>query len=64
MCTGIYGVAGTGLLDGRRVTTHWRFAADVANRFPKVRVEPSALFIKDGRFYTSAARRFPAASFI
>src|SRR6185503_14488751 len=44
----------TGLLDGRRVTTHWRFAADVASRFPKVRVEPAALFIKDGRFYTSA----------
>ena len=34
VCTGIYGLAATGLLDGRRATTHWRFAADVARRFP------------------------------
>lgn len=54
VCTGIYGLASTGLLDGRRVTTHWRFARDVAQRFPKLTVDPNALFIKDGRFYTSA----------
>jgi transcriptional regulator GlxA family with amidase domain len=48
VCTGIYGLAATGLLDGRRVTTHWRFAADVAKRFPKLRMEPNALFVKDG----------------
>jgi len=54
VCTGIYGLAATGLLDNRRVTTHWRFAADVAKRFPKLKVEPNALFVKDGRFYTSA----------
>src|SRR4029079_5064657 len=36
VCTGIYGLAATGLLDNRRVTTHWRFAADVAKRFPKL----------------------------
>ena len=54
VCTGIYGLAPTGLLDGRRVTTHWRFAADVAARFPKLKVEPSALFLKDGAFYTAA----------
>jgi transcriptional regulator GlxA family with amidase domain len=54
VCTGIYGLAPTGLLDGRRVTTHWQFAADVARRFPALRVEPNALFIKDGPFYTSA----------
>jgi transcriptional regulator GlxA family with amidase domain len=54
VCTGIYGLAPTGLLDGRRVTTHWRFAADVAVRFPKLKVEPNALFLKDGPFYTSA----------
>ncbi len=34
VCTGIYGLAATGLLDGRRVSTHWRFAKDVAARFP------------------------------
>ena len=54
VCTGVYGLAPTGLLDGRRVTTHWRFARDLAQRFPKLRVEPDALFIKDGPFYTSA----------
>ena len=54
VCTGIYGLAPTGLLDGRRVTTHWRFAADVAARFPKLKVDPNALFLKDGHFYTSA----------
>jgi len=54
VCTGIYGLGASGLLDGRRVTTHWRFAADVARRFPKLRVQPNPLFIKDGAFYTSA----------
>jgi transcriptional regulator GlxA family with amidase domain len=54
VCTGIYGLAATGLLDGRRVTTHWRFAANVAARFPKLKVEPNPLFLKDGAFYTSA----------
>ncbi|MEP6686015.1 MAG: helix-turn-helix domain-containing protein [Verrucomicrobiota bacterium] len=54
VCTGIYGLAATGLLDGRRVTTHWRFASDVAKRFPKLRMEPNALFVKDGPFYSSA----------
>ena len=54
VCTGIYGLAPTGLLEGRRVTTHWRFARDVARRFPGLRVDPDALFVKDGRFYTSA----------
>jgi transcriptional regulator GlxA family with amidase domain len=54
VCTGIYGLAPSGLLDGRRVTTHWKFAADLARRYPRLRVEPNALFVKDGPFYTSA----------
>jgi transcriptional regulator GlxA family with amidase domain len=54
VCTGIYGVAPTGLLDGRRATTHWNFAADVAARFPAIRLEPDAIFIKDGGCYSSA----------
>ena len=53
VCTGIYGLAPTGFLDGRRVTTHWNHAQDVARRFPKLRIESNALFLKDGRFYTS-----------
>jgi transcriptional regulator GlxA family with amidase domain len=54
VCTGIYGLAPTGLLDGRRVTTHWRFARDVAARFPALEVVPDALFLKDGGYYTAA----------
>lgn len=53
VCTGIYALAPTGLLDGRKVTTHWRFAHDVARRFPKLNVEHDALFLKDGPFYTA-----------
>src|SRR5204863_2070792 len=52
--TGIYGLAPTGLLDGRRVTTHWAFAADVAAKFPKLLMAHDELFIKDGRYYTAA----------
>jgi len=54
VCTGIYGLAPTGLLDGRRVTTHWRFAADVAARFPKLELAPDELYVKSGDFYTAA----------
>ena len=54
VCTGIYALAASGLLDGRRVTTHWGYADDVARRFPALRVDPDALFVKDGKFYTSA----------
>jgi transcriptional regulator GlxA family with amidase domain len=53
VCTGIYGVAPTGLLDGRNVATHWRYADAVAERFPALKVDGNALFIRDGRFYTS-----------
>jgi|tagenome__1003787_1003787.scaffolds.fasta_scaffold20987479_4 transcriptional regulator GlxA family with amidase domain len=54
VCTGVYGLAATNLLDGHRVTTHWQNAVDVANRFPKLQVEESALVVKDGKFYSAA----------
>lgn len=54
VCTGIYALADTGLLDGRSVTTHWRYAADVQQRWPRLRVNPDAIFINDRKFYTSA----------
>src|SRR5262249_34938940 len=54
VCTGIYGLAPTGVLDGRRVTTHWRFSRDVARRFPELNVDANALFVRDGPFYTCA----------
>ena len=54
ICTGTFGLAATGLLRNRRVTTHWRYAAQLAARYPQLQVDANALFIKDGRFYTSA----------
>jgi len=54
VCTGTYGLAATGLLNGRRVTTHWRHAQDLAKRFPKLKVDPNALYLQDGKFYTCA----------
>lgn len=54
VCTGIYGLAPTGLLDGRRVTTHWAFADDVARKYPKLSMAADELFVKDGPFYTAA----------
>jgi transcriptional regulator GlxA family with amidase domain len=54
VCTGLYGLAASGLIDGRRATTHWLHAADAARRFPKVKIEPDAIYIRDGKFYSSA----------
>ncbi len=54
VCTGIYGLAPTGLLDGRTVVTHWRWAPDVARRFPRLTVDSDALFRMDGKYYTAA----------
>ncbi|MEU6658718.1 helix-turn-helix domain-containing protein [Streptomyces sp. NPDC046821] len=54
VCTGAFVLAGLGVLDGRRATTHWRHAATLARRHPRVRVEPDALHIRDGRYVTSA----------
>jgi len=54
VCTGVYGLAATGLLDGRRVTTHWQYARDLAQRFPLLKVDADPLFVRDGAFYTSA----------
>jgi len=54
ICTGIYALAATGLLCGRKVTTHWNHAQRVARRFPDLKVNDNAIFIKDGPFYSSA----------
>ena len=53
VCTGAYMLAATGLLDDRRVATHWQYAEDLARRFPAIHVEPERLFLRDGRFATS-----------
>jgi transcriptional regulator GlxA family with amidase domain len=54
ICTGTFLLAQAGLLDGRRVTTHWRFAAQLARRYPKIQVDPDPIWIQDGRYYTTA----------
>ena len=56
---GIYPLAESGLIDGRKVATHWRFGQDVARRFPKVQVDHTASFLKDGPFYTCGGGTAP-----
>ena len=53
-CTGAFILAHAGVLDGRRATTHWRFANDLQRRFPKILVEEDQIFIVDGPIWTSA----------
>jgi transcriptional regulator GlxA family with amidase domain len=53
VCTGATVLAHTGLLDGRRVTTHWHFAAELARAYPEVQVDPDPVFLRDGKFATS-----------
>jgi len=54
VCSGAFVLAAAGLLDGRRATTHWRHAARLAAKYPRVRVEPSVLYVEDDRVYTAA----------
>ncbi|MBA2961860.1 MULTISPECIES: GlxA family transcriptional regulator [Ramlibacter] len=54
VCTGAFVLAAAGLLDGRRVTTHWNEVAQLAAENPRVVLEPDAIYVKDGKLYTSA----------
>ncbi|WP_437737504.1 GlxA family transcriptional regulator [Sorangium sp. So ce1335] len=54
ICSGAFLLAATGLLDGRRATTHWRAAGELARRFPRVEVDPSVLYVDCGQLLTSA----------
>lgn len=54
VCTGAFVLAELGFLDGRRAATHWRHARALALRHPRVRVEPDAIHVRDGRYLTSA----------
>ncbi|MFI0353296.1 helix-turn-helix domain-containing protein [Actinomadura sp. 9N407] len=53
-CTGAFTLAAAGVLDGRRATTHWRWAGLFRTRFPAVRLEPDVLFVDDGDLLTAA----------
>jgi transcriptional regulator GlxA family with amidase domain len=54
VCTGLIALGASGLMDGRRATTHWRHVSEVAGLYPKILLEPDAIFVRDGCFATSA----------
>ena len=54
ICSGVFVLAAAGLLDGKRATTHWRYTARLAERFPKIVVEPDVLYVDEGQVMTSA----------
>ena len=54
VCTGAFLLAAAGLLDGRRATTHWAAAQELARRHPEVQVDPEPIFLRDGSTWTSA----------
>jgi transcriptional regulator GlxA family with amidase domain len=53
-CTGAFVLAQTGLLDGRRATTHWNLAKKLQQRYPKIRVDVDRIFTVDGPIWSSA----------
>jgi transcriptional regulator GlxA family with amidase domain len=53
-CTGAFVLAAAGLLDGRRATTHWKYADQLARRYPQIEVDPGVLYIDQGQVITSA----------
>jgi transcriptional regulator GlxA family with amidase domain len=54
VCTGAFVLARAGLLDGRRAVTHWQDVARLRSQHPSVQVQDDAIYIRDGKFYTSA----------
>jgi transcriptional regulator GlxA family with amidase domain len=53
-CTGAFVLAAAGLLDGRRATTHWQYAGQLARRYPEIEVDPGVLYVDQGQVITSA----------
>jgi transcriptional regulator GlxA family with amidase domain len=54
VCSGAFLLAGAGLIDGKRATTHWACAAELKRRYPAVHVEPDRIWVRDGNVWTSA----------
>jgi transcriptional regulator GlxA family with amidase domain len=54
VCSGAFVLAATGLLDGRRATTHWMYAQKLAERYPSIDVDPKVLYVDEGDVMTSA----------
>lgn len=54
VCSGSFVLAASGVLDGGRATTHWRYADTMAEMYPRIEVDPDVLYVQDGRIITSA----------
>jgi transcriptional regulator GlxA family with amidase domain len=54
ICSGAFLLAACGCLNGRRATTHWEMCDRLAREYPEVRMQPDAIYVKDGNVYTSA----------
>ena len=54
ICSGVFVLAAVGLLDGRRATTHWRYAETLAKHYPAINVKPDVLYVDEGQIITSA----------
>ena len=54
ICSGVFVLAAAGVLDGRRATTHWRYTAALARRYPQIEVDPDVLYVDEGPVLTSA----------
>jgi len=54
VCSGAFVLGAAGLLDGRRCTTHWRYAKELAQLYPAAKIDPDVLFVDDGDLITSA----------
>jgi transcriptional regulator GlxA family with amidase domain len=54
VCSGVFVLGAAGLLDGRRCTTHWEHAEELARRYPNAKIDPDVLFVDDGDLITSA----------
>ncbi|AZC36625.1 transcriptional regulator FtrA [Pseudomonas chlororaphis] len=54
ICSGVFALAATGLLDGRGATTHWQYTEELAERFPAILVDPDVLYVDSGQIITSA----------
>ena len=54
ICSGVFVLAAAGLLDGQRATTHWRYADQLARRYPAIEVQPDDLYVDTGQIITSA----------
>ncbi|MDX6557401.1 MAG: hypothetical protein QOF72_450, partial [Blastocatellia bacterium] len=53
----VYGIAASGLLNGRKVTTHWRFARDLAQRYPRLKVDHRKPFVQDGPYLAQSVEQ-------